>query len=403
MKDPRIGIIEIPIHELNPTGRILDKWFSVKSVEGCANPLPDGAAIRLKIALTIEKILPFKEYQEFLDLFLDDQLTCATALAKATNAQLDEVAGTLVNIFAMKNRVTDFVCKLTSIEVSKTDRGNILFRGNSLGTKVIDLYMKMVGFDYLNETLSPLIDEVYRDKESCEVDPTREKNPDVIKKNQKRLIMYTKKFFDRIQYSVDNCPNEMKVVFNNVRSEVTKKFSDIEKHTSVSGFVFLRFFCPAILNPKMFGITEEHPDGVAARNLTLIAKALQNLANLVPQAKESFMTFMEEFLNSQLKPMEDCVTNFCTLSEDATFEFSGVINKRDLSREMCALYRHCHESKEELVNSMLDDPDSKLNELFRILTILEKKQLEYERKSLEFAKNNPIMPRPSISLTGIQE
>ena len=75
-----------------------------------------------------------------------------------------------------------------------------------MGTKVIDLYMKMVGFDYLHETMAPLIDEVLKDKESCEVDPTRLSKGEDIKKNQKRLVAYTKKFFDRILASVDNCP-----------------------------------------------------------------------------------------------------------------------------------------------------------------------------------------------------
>lgn len=30
-------------------------------------------------------------------------------------------------------------------------------------------------------------------------------------------------------------------------------------YTSVSGFVFLRFFAPAILNPKLFQMRNEHP------------------------------------------------------------------------------------------------------------------------------------------------
>lgn len=102
----------------------------------------------------------------------------------------------------------------------------------------------------------------------------------------------------------------MRMVFANIRSEVMKKFNGIERHTSVSGFIFLRFFCPAILNPKMFGIIEEHPDGTAARNLTLIAKGIQNLANLVPSAKEPFMSFMEEYLSGQIGLMEDCVARF---------------------------------------------------------------------------------------------
>jgi len=70
---------------------------------------------------------------------------------------------------------------------------------------------------------------------------------------------------------------------------------------------------------------------------------------------------------------------------------------------MSALYRHCVESKEELVNAMLDDPDQKLSELFKILTVIEKRQTEYERKALTRLENNPVIQKPSISLTGIRE
>jgi len=81
-----------------------------------------------------------------------------------------------------------------------------MFRGNSLGTKVIDMYMKMVGLDYLHYVLAPLVEEVLNDKDSCEVDPTRLGRGEDIKKNQKRLLTYSKQFFDRIRESVPKCP-----------------------------------------------------------------------------------------------------------------------------------------------------------------------------------------------------
>lgn len=46
---------------------------------------------------------------------------------------------------------------------------NVLFRANSLTTKVIDLYMKIVGMPFLHSTLTDIVMEVYGNKESCEV------------------------------------------------------------------------------------------------------------------------------------------------------------------------------------------------------------------------------------------
>ena len=35
--------------------------------------------------------------------------------------------------------------------------------------------------------------------------------------------------------------------------------ADVVRYTAVSGFVFLRFFAPAILNPKLFNLRHENP------------------------------------------------------------------------------------------------------------------------------------------------
>jgi hypothetical protein len=50
----------------------------------------------------------------------------------------------------------------------------------------------------------------------------------------------------------------MKRAFAAIRNSVTSKYqpSEIEvvRYTSISAFVFLRFFCTAIQNPKIAGI-----------------------------------------------------------------------------------------------------------------------------------------------------
>ena len=43
-------------------------------------------------------------------------------------------------------------------------------------------------------------------------------------------------------------------------------------YLAITGFLFLRFFVPAILSPKLFAVRDEHPDQRTERTLKLLAK-----------------------------------------------------------------------------------------------------------------------------------
>jgi hypothetical protein len=88
-------------------------------------------------------------------------------------------------------------------------------------------------------------------------------------------------------------------------------------YSSVSGFLFLRFFCPAILNPKLFGLLKDHPRPRAQRTLTLIAKALQGLANMTTFGnKEPWMEPMNKFLVGHRSDFKEFVDSICAIPAD---------------------------------------------------------------------------------------
>ena len=99
----------------------------------------------------------------------------------------------------------------------------------------------------------------------------------------------------------------MKYVFNSISTAASKQFKEPEaKYLAVSGFLFLRFFCPAILNPKLFGMASDHPDGQGnGRTLTLVAKIIQNLANLADFGKkEPHMIPFNPFIKKNVNLMK---------------------------------------------------------------------------------------------------
>ena len=60
---------------------------------------------------------------------------------------------------------------------------NTIFRGNSLASKCVDEYMKLDGLYYLYDTLQVLLDDIFENKKSCEVDPTKLKDGESLETN----------------------------------------------------------------------------------------------------------------------------------------------------------------------------------------------------------------------------
>ncbi|KAI3638309.1 hypothetical protein MIR68_003920 [Amoeboaphelidium protococcarum] len=357
-----------------------EAWLPIQTatVDEFDQPERDGnPAVRIAAIVSNENILPLYEYPSFVNtLFGEDYRvlkTLARSAEKCVSFARDDFARSLVNVLIATDSDIVAFRALLSVDVEGTEDPNIIFRGNSMATKVIDQYMKIVCGEFLMNTLSAPIKLVYEKssrQESCEIDPTRLERPDdeLIKKHQKRLLAWAQMFWDAIQNSVEKCPKNMRETLQSIREMVVNSFrgrkTTTEKemnnlnqvqYSSVSGFIFLRFFCPAILNPKLFGLWPEISDNpVASRSLTLIAKVMQNLANLSDfKGKEPHMEFCNPWITFNIDAMKTCILHFSTApASDANKKFTAAVPTAqdvDLSRQLNYLYLQIINNHDDLV------------------------------------------------------
>jgi neurofibromin 1 len=120
-----------------------------------------------------------------------------------------------------------------------------------------------------------------------------------------------------------------------ISSAVLPRFQEA-KYTAVGAFIFLRFFCPAIVAPEVEGLVATAPTKEMRRGLLLIAKVVQNLANNVLfGAKEPYMFTLNEFLAQNIYK----VTTFLREISVSLPAFMSPPPKRNLARPPSR--KHC--------------------------------------------------------------
>lgn len=242
--------------------------------------------------------------------------------------------------------VSDREVQLRDMNKSLTGEANLLFRGNSLLTQALDFHMRRLGREYLEDLLGDKVREINAMNPDCEVDPSRVGASEDLSRNWATLNTLTSDIWAHIAASHDQCPPELRQILKYVRTVAEDRYGNFLRtapYTSVSGFLFLRFFCPSLLNPKLFGLLRDHPHPRAQRTLTLIAKSLQVLANLSTFGqKEAWMEPMNRFLAQNRQTVKAFIDNICSIPADR----SRIPPPASYSTPLAILKRLPHTSRE---------------------------------------------------------
>ncbi|KAI1091901.1 GTPase [Rostrohypoxylon terebratum] len=343
------GVVDIPLDKLE-RAKDHEQWFQV-----CDEKQESIGSMFVKVNHDELVVLAARDYETLSELLHKFSVGLTSQIALAVPSAMRRLAELFLNIFQVSGSSSEWLMALVEEEIdgigsqnsvkrlrfsrrlksnessnSASDRdqlvrdmkslageANLLFRGNTLLTQALEFHMRRLGKEFLEEILVEKIFEINELNPDCEVDPSRIQHGDEMQSHWSQLIQLTTEIWECIADSATKLPLELRQILKYVRAVAEDRYGDFLRtvnYTSVSGFLFLRFICPAILNPKLFGLLRDNPRPRAQRTLTLIAKGLQALANLSTFGKkESWMEPMNKFLSIHRQPFKDYIDQMCSI------------------------------------------------------------------------------------------
>ncbi|XP_054461249.1 RAS protein activator like-3 [Anoplopoma fimbria] len=328
-----LGSVAIPLADIQ--GRTYqEKWYPItpyKALGSAGNKelLGPQASLRIRARFQNLQVLPMEKYKEFAEYVTVDYVEMCRNLEPLLNVkEKEELAGALVHVLQSIGKAKEFLLDLGSAEVERLgEKEALIFRENTLATKAIDEYMKLVGQKYLIGTLGDFINRLYASVENCEVDP-RKCPASELSNNQKQLMEACEEVVQKIIETHGSFPEELNKIFSSWVELCEDQGRPEIGQRLISASLFLRFLCPAILSPSLFGLTQPYPEPNTLRTLTLTAKVIQNLANFTLFGeKEEYMLFMNEFLQQHWDGMRGFLQTVSNLDTEIPMSsFDGYVD-----------------------------------------------------------------------------
>ncbi|XP_068277861.1 RAS protein activator like-3 [Nyctibius grandis] len=329
-----VASITIPLAELAASRQPLERWYPLGGPGG-GERVP---SVRVRGRYREVRVLPIVRYKELAEFITFHYRELCTRLEPTIAVRhKEELAGALVRVLQSTGKAKSFLIDLGVAELDRfDDREALIFRENTLATKAIDEYMKLVGGKYLQDTLGEAVAQLCTSDDSCEVDPSKCASLD-LSDNQNNLRQVCEETFQRIAASYDAFPAELGEIFAAWQEECTARGKAPIGQRLVSASLFLRFLCPAIMSPSLFGLVQEYPSEATARTLTLVAKVIQNLANFTTFGeKEAYMGFMNDFLEHNWSTMTDFLQSVA--NPESSVHMATYDGYVDLALELATLH-----------------------------------------------------------------
>ncbi|KJE91383.1 hypothetical protein CAOG_009560 [Capsaspora owczarzaki ATCC 30864] len=236
------------------------------------------------------------------------------------------------------------------------DHAATLFRGNSVASKMMTTFGKLIAGQYLVRTLQDVIMDIMSGKLPMEVDPSKlgmltDEGPGspedfrsgasspvyaesessggasatwasrltpvqvaTLAENCANLSDACEKILFAIVNSISDAPSDLRLLCFALKEEISEIYPQLGVKM-VGSFLFLRLINPAIAMPTQFGVIDADVtiSPATRRALLLCTKILINLVNGVEFGhKEPFMIPFNQFISANAVRLEEFITSFAT-------------------------------------------------------------------------------------------
>lgn len=178
-----------------------------------------------------------------------------------------------------------------------------LFRTDSPATVVMSMYLSILCRDRLTQILLPTINAIASYPSGLEVDSTRDPDADV-EGNARIVLRLAQQLLKNVLKFLTELPSSIMDILHTVYTMVERRTSQEVGLQVMGSILFLRFICPAIVNPVKYSVVDKVSPSTIRTGVT-ISKLIQKLVNGVDldPTKERHLTFFAPFFSQVNKAL----------------------------------------------------------------------------------------------------
>jgi len=286
---------------------LIKSWYKMEKLQGSSCKM--DAAAMTKAQAVASPVL-----QRLIDFLTSDpsMLEMLFDYVKVSEVESEELATSLVFIFSSMGKGHELIQQAIRSSTAHV-RDGLLLRGMSFNMSVLSEYARCWGKKYLSTILKGPLQCLLSSKARFEIDPKRLAEGEKLEENRDQLAEQVGQIIRNVTASQppEEIASVLRLLLKSLRNE--KSTASTSGYLLISTFLFLRFICPAIVSPHLYGLRKKKTtlNKHQQRNLILCAKVIQNIANRTTTTdKEHYLSVLTSFIEESIDRVNSWTNQF---------------------------------------------------------------------------------------------